>query len=165
MKIIRIIVKSLLPNLRRICSSWERRLLYSVLFSQFSLDWSRQPFVFMKLIDSLKSKVLYIWFIGTHDFDESHKTTCWTDTFSVAIFSEMASSTMVFFFQMNLAYFIYIISKFQRRQWFFIINAEANLSRRKSNISYLTSFPHKLNYYFVTFICISHFSLPILEGK
>ena len=26
-------------------------------FSQFSLDWSRRPFIFMKLIDSSKSKV------------------------------------------------------------------------------------------------------------
>ena len=43
--------------------------LYSVLFSQFSLDWSRQPFVFIILIDSSKSKVLlYIWFMGTCDF-------------------------------------------------------------------------------------------------
>ena len=59
--------------------------LYSVLFSQFSLDWSRQPFVFIILIDSSKSKVLlYIWFMGTcvlfrsfADFDEeSDKTTC-----------------------------------------------------------------------------------------
>ena len=59
--------------------------LYSVFFSQFSLDWSRQPFVFIILIDSSKSKVLlYIWFMGTcvlfrsfADFDEqSHKTTC-----------------------------------------------------------------------------------------
>ena len=59
--------------------------LYSVLFSQFSLDWSRQPFVFIILIDSSKSKgLLYIWFMGTcvlfrnfADFDEEfHKTTC-----------------------------------------------------------------------------------------
>ena len=42
----------------------------NLLVSQFSLDWSRQPFVFMKLIDSSKSKVLvYIWFMGTRDFD------------------------------------------------------------------------------------------------
>ena len=52
--------------------------LYSVLFSQFSLDWSRQPFVFIMLIDSLKSKVLlYIWFMGTCDFVADFRLFWW----------------------------------------------------------------------------------------